>query len=63
MSDESKVPICAGCGGGLVAWHCEPCRTTNGPVRGVLGEGMPGADWTGNVIEGLQRPREAGGRR
>ncbi len=49
MSETIKAPTCAGCGGGLLAWHCETCRTTNGAVRGVLGEDMPGADWTGLV--------------
>jgi len=42
-------PLCATCGGPLVDWHCEPCRTTNGLVQGVLGEDLLGAEWTGDV--------------
>lgn len=44
-----SAPLCAGCGSALVAWHCDTCRTTNGTVRGVLGEDMPGAEWTAEV--------------
>lgn len=53
MNEVSKVgavePLCAKCGGVLKNWHCEPCRSTNGAVRGVLGEDMPGAVWIAAV--------------
>lgn len=49
-----SAPLCARCGGALIVFACGPCRTINGAIRGVVGEDMPGAEWTGLVRLGPQ---------
>jgi len=51
MNEQTKAQIlCARCGGAMGNdFKCETCRSINGPVRGVLGENMPGAEWTDTV--------------
>lgn len=47
-----QVPVCARCGAALADFHCATCRSINAPIRGVIGEDMPGAEWTAEVFLG-----------
>lgn len=50
MSEPNLV--CARCDGPVIDRTCAPCKTTNGPIRGVIGEDMAGAEWTDVVTLG-----------
>lgn len=43
------APVCVLCGGVLDDFRCNTCCIVDPPIQGVVGQAMPGSEWTSEV--------------